>query len=80
MALEIVSSGNPQKKSLTAVPIPKASPHQISQEELEEVILLRNKQECLATLEVDLLQRLLAGASVEEGVHTARIKFTLDVR
>jgi hypothetical protein len=68
------------KSTVAVIPFPKAVPRQISQADIEEVIFLRNQQEHLAGLEADLLRRLRAGASVEEGVHTARPKLVLDVR
>jgi hypothetical protein len=78
MATQTVSHVVPQSKSAVVVPIPQPSPAPITQEELEEVILLRNalkqRQEQLAWIETQLKSRLEAGAAVEEGTHIADLK------
>jgi hypothetical protein len=53
------------------VPFPQQP---ITQQELEEIILLRRKVETLDALEADLKQRLAAGAVVEDGIHIAKLK------
>jgi hypothetical protein len=63
-----------QQKSAVVFPIPKLVPKQITQAELEEIILLRRKAETLEGLEAELKQRLAAGAVVEDGIHIARLK------
>jgi hypothetical protein len=63
-----------QQKSAVVFPIPKLVPKQITQAELEEIILLRRKQETLDALEADLKQRLEVGALVEDGIHVAKLK------
>jgi hypothetical protein len=62
-----------QQKSAVVVPI-APFPRPINQEELEEFILLRRKLETLEALEADLKQRLQAGATIEDGIHLARLK------
>jgi hypothetical protein len=58
-----------------AVVVPIAPfPRPITQEELEEFILLRRKVETFDALEADLKQRLQAGAVVEGGIHVAKLK------
>jgi len=66
---------HPIGQSQPAVVVPIAPfPRPITQAELEEVILLRRKMETLEGLEADLKQRLTAGATVEDGIHIARLK------
>lgn len=62
-----------QQKSAVVVPI-APFPRPITQQELEEIILLRRKQETLEALEANLKERLSAGAVVEDGIHIARLK------
>ena len=63
----------PQQKPAVVVPI-APFPRPITQQELEEIVLLRRKQETLEALEADLKERLTAGATVEDGIHVAKLK------
>jgi len=66
---------HPIGQSQPAIVVPIAPfPRPIMQEELEEVIQLRRKQETLEALEADLKKRLEAGASVENGIRIAKLK------
>lgn len=66
---------HPIEQSQTAVVVPITSvPRRITQDELEEILLLRRKHETLVALEADLKQRLEAGATVEDGIYVARLK------
>ncbi len=73
MATQSIPQLVEQQKSAVVIPI-TPFPKPIMQDELEEILLLRRKQETLAALEADLKQRLEAGASVEDGLHIARLK------
>ena len=72
-----VSQSVEQQKS-AAIQFPTSFLKPISQMDLETVILQRNtlkrKQEELDSLEAELKARLEAGASVEDGVHTAELR------
>jgi hypothetical protein len=78
MATQTVSHVVELSKSAVVIPISQSSPKQITQEDLETVMLLRNtlkqRQEQLARIEGELKVRLEAGAAVEEGVHIAELK------
>jgi hypothetical protein len=83
VALQIVPSGNPQQKSAVVVPIPYPAAAVIRQEDLEEFILLRRlareAEDNLAAKEDELRLKLDAGAVVEAGIHTARLKVSVVV-
>ena len=65
-------------KSAVLIPIRKYFPQQIKQHELETLLLLRNalkqRQDQLAWLEVELQSRLELGATVEQGTHSAALQ------
>lgn len=73
MATQIVSPAVPQQKPATVVPI-SPFPRPITQSELEEFLLLRRKLETFDALEADLKARLESGATVEDGIHIAKLK------
>jgi hypothetical protein len=66
------------RSSTHVLQLPASFLKPISQLDLETVILLRNtlrrKQQDLDSMEAALKARLEAGASVEEGVHTAEMR------
>jgi hypothetical protein len=67
-----------QSQPAVVIPFSKPAPAAISQVDLEEAILFkrlaREAQEKLEAKEAELRGKLEAGAAIEEGVHTARLK------
>jgi len=80
MAMQIVSSVVQQQKSAVVIPFSKPATAEISQEDLEEFILLkryaREAQARFDAKETQLRAQLERGAAIQAGVHVARLEDT----
>ena len=78
MATQSVIHPIGQSQPAAVIPFRKAAPAAISQEDLEEFILLkryaREAQAKFDSKEAELREKVEAGAEVEDGVHTAKLK------